>query len=178
MGRGQGVVEGGPFTCGVTALHQTHVGTEVNCMPGGWCHLHWKLPAIGKPTCLVSDEEAQTHTRVLPCTVTFWKTNPSKETEGRSEAAWGGLTEARGAVHGDGVRAHVWSVLVVSWPCVRVRVRQMGHLKHASLTVGQLRPIKLLKTGSMGVDERSRAEYKLGDAWKCIPYLDSDMMVR
>ena len=28
------------------------------------------------------------------------------------------------------------------------------------------------------LDERCRAEYKLGDAWKCIPYLASDMMVR
>lgn len=56
MGRGQGVVEDGPFTCGVTALHQTRVRTA--CPEAGVA----KLPAIGKSTRLVLDEEAQTHT--------------------------------------------------------------------------------------------------------------------
>ena len=46
------------------------------------------------------------------------------------------------------------------------------------ITVGQLCLIKLLKTVSVGVDERYRAERKLGDSWKFIPYLDSDMMVK
>lgn len=143
-----------------------------NCLPlgnpHGWCQT-----------------KTRGHTQeCLPSQSRSGNANPSPETQGRSEAAWqsgsdqGGLTKARGTVRGDSVQAHVWSVLVVLWPCAQVRIHQTVHLKHASFTAGQLRLTKLLKTGSAGVDERYRAECKLGDSWKFIPYLDSDMMVR
>lgn len=140
MGRGQGVVEDGPFTCGVTALHQTHVRTA--CPEAGVA----KLPAIGKSTRLVSDEEAQTH-----MSASFYSHVLETQTHPRDTGKIRGclevrerpgrLTKARGTIRGDSVRAHVWSVLVVSWPCAQVRVHQTVHLKHTSFTVGQLHPL-------------------------------------
>lgn len=114
-----------------------------NCMPRGWCRqtaCHWKIYTSGV-------RRRSADTRVLPFTVTFWKHKPISRDTGKIRGCLevrerpGRLTKARGTIRGDGVQAHVWSVLVVSWPCAQVRVHQTVHLKHTSFTVGQLHPI-------------------------------------